>query len=502
MKNEAANKVIFDKIKNILLTTALNLSQPIYTNFNMALSRNIQLYCSLKLEDYNNLEMGIGLCALENIQKHQEIMSIPIISGLNGLEMLDIKTDQNLQILKNLMNKIAFSYSQINVESNNINSNQTSKNKNQLNNLKYEKMLQTQSLMWQIIVNSLNNNSYNYDLVNSFPREELTQPIYFSKEIINKIASMSLKLFYSETISAYKYIYDFISREGIFEVNQEQFLWAYNNTLSRKISIIDYHNSEEGSPIEFIAPILEYVNHSSVNNNVIFEPDYDIESKNSLIRVYATKDINKGDQLLMDYNLSDKFNNRNFMNRYGFFDHDNINKNIEIPFLMEEIFEILQISKEEIILKFLNSQIDLKTKNIKKELLRKAKVSDCESRFFKLTIYENKFDIELLKFLRITFLEDAELDDPLRKEKCFLHDFSKKFSDNNEKLVLEFCKKIFDKYYSSLNKIDYDTLITSIGKVESKEAFMLKNMYLLEKEEKGLLEKNLKFISKKKENLI
>lgn len=513
MKNEGAQKIVFDKIKNKLLSSALEISKPIYNNFNMCLSRNISIYNSIQIEDYNNLEMGLGLKALEKINKNQEIMTIPIISGLNGLEMLDIKSDENLKILKRLIHNIANSYAQIPyLEEENNNNKNFIKPKNKIDEFKYEKMLQTQSLIWQLIVGSINKDSYNYDLINSFPKEELTQLAYFDRNIIEKMTSISLKFFYNETISAFKYIYDQIVQEGIFELSQETFLWAYCNALSRKISIIDYYNtknlndsnaSDKGSPIELIAPLVEYINHSSKDANVILEPDYDYELKQSIIRVYACNDIEQGQQLLLDYTETEKFNNRQLINRYGFFDKENPNKNIEIPFLLADVFNLFELNKEEVFDKFTKLLENDNLKSFKNELLKKAKLLDFENKFFKLVLHDNKFDIELLKFLRIVFLMEEDLNDPSKKANLLNFDFSKKFSDSNERLVLSFCIGIIDKYYEVLKGNDYDKIIEGdLGKVESKDEFILKNMYLLENEEKNLLEKNLNFLKKKLNTLI
>lgn len=513
MKSDGVQKAIFDKLKNTLLSSALNISKPIYNNFNMSLSRNISLYNLIQIEDYNHLEMGLGLKAMEKINKNQEIMTVPIISGLNGLEMLDVKSDQNLQILKKLIHNIAASYAQNTTNSLESESN-TAKKKPKIDEFKYEKMLQTQSLMWQIIVNSLNKDSYNYDLVNSFPKEnELTQLAYFDRNIVEKMSSVSLKFFFSESIAALSYIYQLIAQEGIFELTQENFLWAYCNTLSRKISIIDYYGNnntdlhaenqnDKGSPIELIAPIVEYINHSSASSNVIIEPDFDFESKQSIIRLYASADISAGEQLLLDYAKAEAFNNRQFMSRYGFFDALNPHKNIEVPFLMEDVFDLFQISQEEVFAKFFALQKNENFKSFKHELLKKAKLSDFENKFFKLTLYDNKFDIDLLKFLRIAFLAEEDLNDSQKKANLLRFDFSKKFSDANERDVILFCVGILSKYFESVKDKDYDRIIGEIGSVQSREQFMLKNMNLLEKEEKYLLEKNLSFLKKRLNTLI
>lgn len=530
MKSESTQKVIFDKLKNTLLSSALNISKPIYNNFNISLSRNISLYNLIQIEDYNHLEMGLGLKALERIPKNQEIMTIPIISGLNGLEMLDIKSDENLKILKTVMHSIAANYAQSASSSSSSlknNGNYANQSENTFNNdtfnmqmskakideFKYEKMLQTQSLMWQIIVNSLHENSYNFDLVNSFPKAELTNLVYFDKRILEKTSSVSLKLFFSETLAAFRFIYEAIAKQGIFELSQESFLWAYCNTLSRKLSIIDEFNANNiksseaaekngGTPIEFIAPVVEYINHSSKNANVIVEPDYDFDAKQSIIRLYACEDINEGEQLLLDYAKLERFDNRMFMNRYGFFDKDNPNKSFEIPFLMEDVFELFGITKEEIFVKFLALQKNENLKSFKNELFKKAKVSDFENKFFKLRLYDNKFDVELLKYLRIAFLTESDLSGASKKANLLSFDFSKKFSDVNEREIALFCVGILNKYFLSVKDNDYEKIVQDIGEVESREHFMLKNMYLLEKEEKYLLEKNLNFFKKKLNMLV
>ncbi len=513
MKSEGPQKIILDKLKNTLLSSALNISKPIYNNFNMSLTRHISLYNLIQIEDYNDLEMGLGIKSLEKIPKNQEIMTIPVISGLNGLEMLDIKSDQSLQILKKLMHSIAANYAQ-SADPNSTKSENNNKEyvKAKLDEFKYEKMLQTQSLMWQIIVNSLNKNSYNFDLVDSFPKDELAQLAYFDKSIMEKMSSISLKLFYSETLAALRYMYEMIAQQGIFELSQESFLWAYCNTLSRKTSIIDFYgtnsnstdndNSEKGSPIELIAPILEYINHSSCAANVLIEPDFDFDSKQSIIRLYACADIRAGEQLLLDYTKSERYNNRQLMSRYGFFDLDNANKTIEIPLLIEDVFELFNIGNEEIFAKYFVLQKNENLISFKNELLRKAKLSDYENRFFKLTLYDNKFDIELLKYLRIAFLTEEDLSDAAKKSALLSFDFSRKYNDRNEREIALFCLVIINNYFNSVKDNDYERVIRDIGKVQSKEQFMLKNMFLLEKEEKYLLERNVSYLKKKLNTLI
>jgi len=133
----------------------------------------------------------------------------------------------------------------------------------------------------------------------------------------------------------------------------------------------------------------------------------------------------------------------------------------------------------------------------KKEILKKNNLSLDEFSDYNLVIYDNKFDVKIKKFLRIMLLTNDEILLEGNKDKLFNYNYSSELSPQNERLMWIYINNMLKYHYRSIEKNNYSDLIDSLGEVDCKEKFDLKNMYILEEEEKTLLTKNLEFLKKK-----
>ena len=76
----------------------------------------------------------------------------------------------------------------------------------------------------------------------------------------------------------------------MFEIDFNDYLWAYNNTQSRKITI--YPTENNASVYQLILPIIDYINHGTEEEvNCTLEPFYDPIAQKSYLRVLSINNI-------------------------------------------------------------------------------------------------------------------------------------------------------------------------------------------------------------------
>jgi len=461
-----------ERIRNILLSSALSISPKIHKIFSATLLRDISFEAHLKLEDYNDIEMGFGLQSCEMIPAHREIIRIPVSSGFNGMDLIDFKDDISKKSIEDLCWKTAKTFFPT-------------------DKFRHDKNYQNQMLMWQIILNAYYKDAYNHHMVEAFPEKDLTHPVYATQEIYDKICSMNLKKFYYDNKLFFQMLFDIIKANSVYEISFDEIVWAYTNVLSRKMLIIEPQTNQ---PYEVIMPIIDYINHSSINVNCYYEPYYDSMSKVSYVSLKASRNIKEGEQLFLDYG---PMSNKKFMNMYGFFDEENPITQSEFYFIGKNLNFWLDIKNEEILDEF-NCHIN-SLKDAKNELLEKYSLSIEYFNEFNLILYPNKFDNKFLIFLRVVFLENEDLLNKIGE--LVEKDFSKMISVENEIKVFNYIKFILNKYYSNVKNLNHSDLIGNLGPIDTVDKFKTKSMYLLEKEEKFLLDKNINYLNKKIKNI-
>jgi hypothetical protein len=475
MKKEIA----IDFIKNSILNSSLQHSRKIYKVFNMAFERGIDINFRLVLEDYNNLEMGFGLKAAEPIYENKEIMRIPVVTGFNGLDLIDFKEDISKKAIVDLSWKIAKTFFPDSEDS----------------KKRQEKSFQNLILFWQLLLNSYQKDAYNHHFVDSFPDKDLTQPVYASDDIFNLISSRNLKKYYFDNKLFLHSLYNYISREKIHEVTFNEIAWAYNNVISRKIIIPEESNLK--NIYQLIMPIADYINHSSTKANCYAEPVYESESKSSYISLKADKNIQENEQLFFDYG---PMYNKKLMSMYGFFDSENPMVESDFLFIGESNYFLpfLEIPSTDILTEFYNKVEN--NKEFKVQLMNKHSIN--YSKYypqFSIILYLNKFDTNFLKFLRIIFLDDQDISH--YKDSIWNHDFDDIYSFQNEKKVYSYIEYVLNRHLSFVKHINHDDFIKSLGTIDSLDKFKTKSMWKLEQEEKVLLEKNLIWVTKKMKSL-
>lgn len=458
----------FDRVKNILLNSALNISPKIHKIFAASFLRDISMEVSIKVEDYNNIEMGFGLQACEKIQAHREIIRIPVSSGFNGMDLLDFKED----ISKSSLKELCWT---------------TSKTFFPSDQFRQDKNFQNQMLMWQIILNAYYKDAYNHHMVEAFPEKDLTQPVYAGQEIFDKISSKNLKKYYYDNKLFFRILFDTIKKNSVYEIGFEEVIWAYCNVLSRKMLIVDTNNSQ---PYELIMPIVDYVNHSSTKANCYYEPYFDTIDKLSYLSVKASRQIKEGEQLFFDYG---PMSNKKFMNMYGFYDAENPVVQSDFYFIGKNLNYWLELNNELILEHF--NKYSAQSIEQKNELLQKYNMNIESFQEFNLILYPNKLDNKFLTFLRIIYLDNEELLNI--KEELHTKDFGVMHSVDNEEKVFNYIRFVLNRYYNDVKNLNHSDLIAEIGQIDSVDKYKLKNMYLLEMEEKNLLERNINYLNKK-----
>jgi hypothetical protein len=452
---------IYDVAKKVLLNSTLTISKNVFNCFSIACDKGAILHKQIALDDYNNLGMGFGLKALDPIPQYTDIFRIPLSVGLNGIDMVDVIADERKAILKNLCQKISDTLAPEGPER--------------------ERMCQVQSLVWQVIINNHFDIAANHAMVEAFPHEDLTQIIYMPKNLIDNLSSTNMKIYIAYTTFFYKTIYDMIIKDKVFEIDINLFIWAYSNVLARKINVAAHKY-----PVDILLPIMDYVNHSSSEPNIDIQPYHDYTHGNSYLVATALRNIEPGEQLLRHYGED---TNRNYMNKYGFFDKDNKRKELNLFYTRDFVEQLIH---DQAVQEFLvhGAQAQPAKENLYKK--NNVDMSGADS----ITIFVDKFETNILKYLRITLLNEGET------AKAVSHDFGKIFSKENELRVFKFLKTIFDKHNSFIKNNNYSHKIESLGEIDTVDKFKMKNLYLLEEEEQFLLSKNVDYINKKLNTLI
>jgi hypothetical protein len=314
-------------------------------------------------------------------------------------------------------------------------------------------------------------------------------------ELYNSIKSINLKLKTRYSMSMNKLLYDHIMKEGVFEIKFEDFLWAYSNVLTRKYSL-----NIQNNPIEILIPIIDYLNHSSINNNVEVVPHFDRTSQTSSVILMSTRNIEPGEQLLRNYG---SMNNMLYYIKYGFFEEDNPIKEINIPFVglnIKETLEEQEVKQDNNINSVIEKMNQAQADEIKRKLFEKYNINIHNYLESEISLYENKFDSNLMKFLRILFV-DSNVSDK-EEQKIHEHNYNKLFSVDNERQVLSFLKQHLNLFSKDLRNQNYLNLIEELGIIDSLQKYKKKNILKLENEEKNILNKNLIYIEDKLTKLI
>ena len=488
---------VVSAMQTFFLNSVLPYSMNIYTGISKAFESGAEVNVHIAMHDYNKLGMGFGLKAMENIDTGKELFRVPIVSGFNGKEMENFVSKEDEKIIKNICHNIGkMIYG-------------TSDHTN------YEKMYQSQMITFQLIINILNTKSFFHEFVSSFPMSYLTNSIFISPYVYSQIKSRNLKLILADTKNFQDMLYELAMDKSIYDISKEEYLWAYNNANSRKITFINENPNDKfskGSGIfDVLLPIFDYINHTQEESevNCRFEPNYDTMLKKSYVLCIADRNIKPEEQILLNYG---SHNNTFLLNKYGFCLRNNkikesnililegLSENIEnstsqtdtlVPSQTEDnIYSPITIPGNET-----HDRILFENLSFKKELLKKNKLTIEGFSDYNLTLYINKFDIKIKPFLRIMLLskEDIEGD----KERIFNHNFTNEFNVSNERMMWSYMSNTLKYHLKSLESSNYSDLIEGIGEIDNKDKFDLKNILIIEEEEKLLLSKNIEFIKNK-----
>ena len=245
-------------------------------------------------------------------------------------------------------------------------------------------------------------------------------------------------------------------------------MWILNN---------DNHDSMYNPDYEtFVCPIAEYLNHSH-DPNCILTLGKTLHQDQSLEMLVwkSVKDIPIGEQLFVSYgNLS----NYHFLQKYGF-TLDNFNSLQKFPLY----FKFLDYKS------IVDDQMELKFK-----LGQHKKIEDYRGLHY---LYDNKFDMNLLKSLRIAFLT-SDLINQLTFEHLWNHEtFDKPLSIPQEETILLALKSHVQEWYDAVKGKDYLSVKEGLGEIDHINKVHMKNIYTIQHEEQTMLQKNLKFIDQK-----
>lgn len=312
--------------------------------------------------------------------------------------------------------------------------------------------------------------------IKSLPSQELTQSVYWPKEILIKIDSGNIIEEYKRAMSISMIIANEFKKFQYTQYDTNGWNWWFNIVSSRMtiLNNSDYEYQNNPDHNIFVAPIAEYLNHSN-------DPNWVLELSKKMIREVevpivkwlATKDILIGDQLMVSYgNLS----NMHLIQKYGFTLEDN--QYTSVPF-----YPNWGIEKG-----ILQEEMDLKIK-----LYQKTKI---KSHNITWQFYENKLDSMLLPSLRIAFL-NSDLVTKIGLEHLWEKEtFQKPIDAGQESLIYDWLLRNLRTAYKLVKDKNYKELRDNIGQIDSINKLHMYNIFNIQNDEQRILDKNIKYIEK------
>ena len=450
-------------VNNTLLKSIINIhsSKSLYNYLNDCQEKGLVMEKNVSIQPFKNYYTLIN--NEYRINENEIIARIPIQTGFNGFN-INIRDESTSKVIKEQIHEIVKSI--VNPKK---------------NLYYYDKLVQQLFLTFEIYLNSMDKDSNYYDFIDSLPKDCNSLLNLGNKKIENlvksKIISSNIAINYSQVYSIFE---EFMNKK-LFEVDSNLFTYSYLTANSQKINF----NSEKGE-ISLIAPVLNLINHS-FNENIELLEYYDEKIKESFILLKSIKTINQGEQLFI--NKGDSINNLELAIKYGIVDETNINNFIKLPVCCDNnyIEDMFKNASDSIKIKI----IQMNDNVLGKELL----LPNYEQIIYNdITLYPKKFSSNILKLLRISLLNKNELNN------CSNHDFSLKYTNENEVEVNEYLKEITTYYLEALHPSSYYVNIINELRYNQncKDNIDLFNISLIEKEERDILESNYSYLNKRK----
>ena len=112
-------------------------------------------------------------------------------------------------------------------------------------------------------------------------------------------------------------------------------------------------------------------------------------------------------------------------------------------------------------------------------------------------VYENKFDINLLKTLRIALLT-TEMVEQLTFDHLWNHEtFDEPLSRTHEHVVLNALYDFLNLCYKTVSGKDYKEMRRDLSTIDNLHKLHLKNIFTIQDEEQQILKKNLEYVDNK-----
>ena len=367
-----------------------------------------------------------------------QLFDVPFVSWVWGKEMFSYKPDEFYELNQKsheLAKKIGW-----------LNPAQTNK--------MYQLILTSHVHM---LMNNMGEEGTYAAYIKALPSQELTQSVYWPREILIKIDSGNIIEEYKRALSISMIIAKEFKNFEHSKYDINAWNWSFNIVSSRMCILNNSDEAYQNDPNYkvFISPIAEYLNHSN-------EPNWKLEISKRIIRDLevpviewmAIKDIPIGEQLMVSYgNLS----NMHLLQKYGFTLLNNEYTNV--PF-----YPNWGIEKG-----ILNEEIELKIKLYDKTKIKAHNIT--------WHFYENKLDAMLLPSLRIAFL-NSDLVSKIGFENLWnKENFLKPIDDSQESLILEWLLRNMRTAYGLVKNKNYKELLDGTIPIDSLNKLHMFNIY-------------------------
>ena len=420
-------------------------------------------------------QRNIGLVANQNIHQQERIFAVSSTQAITGFEIIGADQQTNVR-LSDISEKIATKY-------------------HESNSSQYYFTIQLLKILFQIYAQKSDSGFplYHYAnfLYDNYPKDV---PLNWSNQIKDLIFSSHLRKLVEAQRTYFYALAGDLDRSALPLLKYEELLKSIGIVRSRSLNFLpsDPKNITKDT-VTILCPCVDLINHS-FDPNCQIEGHYNSFENDSFVEVRAVKDIQKGEELTLNYgNMS----NYDFLMKFGFLNENN-------PFDSYS----LQLDFDGFI-QYTTQVFDLKHKIF-------SMIPDFQ--LDKIPIYRDRIDANALANLRVYFLTDEDVKENKEIFSYTPRDFKVKVSDTNEKHIYELIianvkrdltsvdgerRKVLDKVKlpANIEKGVFHDLNALKANKEKIKDYNLYNMIQIGLEEENTLKKNLDFCNRQLQSL-
>ncbi len=299
---------------------------------------------------------------------------------------------------------------------------------------------------------------------------------YWPESVVKHISSQTVLGMMAATERLYSVFSQAMLPSGATEKEIQIFTWSLQMAISRHViynEALVRKNPPENFKL-FMCPVADLLNHS-FEPNATLDLEKDITERRLYFTVRSLRSINKDEQVTINYG---PLSNLVLAQRYGFV-VEGANPHNSVPLAFEsEKFTPLMLDAAQAKMQIMRRGL----------LLSERQANTAE-------LYHDRIESDLIAKMRVWMLTNREIE-TRGVEEMVRTNFRQKFSDGNERLAYSFLKTMLSNRREALGNKDYAKEKRGLDRFGDIQGFNLYNAYVLEEEERQILDNTLKYIAK------